>query len=100
MIFQDHCYAKPSTEQKTFENQFANDHGFYTRPQQVMKKNFVKLEIFREIKNFNIFQTSVLKPKTEVPSAPVSKPVVKPAVKPVKPVRNLAKNLTKFLQKF
>ena len=83
-IDEDHCYARPSSEQKNnqensenFENQFANDHG-YTRPKSPTSKQPPSAS-----------SSSVLKPKVQpqpkVPIIPkIKKKITEPPV-PVKP---------------
>ena len=78
-IDEDHCYARPSSEQKNnqensenFENQFANDHG-YTRPKSPTSKP-------------SAASTSVLKPKVQPqPKVPITPKIKKKITEPIKP---------------
>ena len=84
-IDEDHCYARPSSEQKNnqensenFENQFANDHGYTAKPTTTTTTSSSS--------------TSVLKPKVQpqpkviTPKAKNNRKITEHPVKPEKDV--------------
>ena len=86
-IDEDHCYARPSSEQKNnqensenFENQFANDHGYTAKPTTTTTSS----------------STSVLKPKVQ-PQPKVITPKAKNNRKITEPVKP-EKDVTAILQ--